>query len=162
MNVSRQEKYFAANQTRKRCHFTSCIRRCCKAGYIYMKKMCYANSSDILTVSLYVNKTTLVDVWNDSYKHFSVGGPNCTKFRINFPNEEFYIQEETKEAWVPKFNKSYNSSWYCVDESNGFTPFLCFTNPIEFVDNLNDPLTAGQQVDKINTIGMYLIFYQFL
>lgn len=146
-----QASYFAKNQTEQNCGCVSCIRRCCKPGFIYRAKFCYGNSNDKLNVSVYKNKTNLVKVLDDSNEHFIVGVPKCDMFRLRFPEEEFYIQEDTKDVWIPEYEKFYNSNRYCVDELNGFTPLLCFT----FTSNSSsNTLPVDQKIDTSNTVGM--------
>lgn len=141
------QTYFAKNQTEQNCGCEPCIRRCCKPGFTYKMRFCYGNSTDKLNIPLYTNKTNLVKVLDDSYEHFVVGVPKCLMFRLSYPEEGFYIQERTKDVWIPKFEKFYNSSRYCLDELNGFTPFLCFTSP--------SPRTVplDQKIDTSNTVG---------
>lgn len=124
MNTS----YLAKAQREQNCGCVFCIRRCCKPGFIYKRRYCYANSSEVLNVSVYRNKTNLAKVLENSYENFIVGVPKCQMFKLNFPEEKFYIQDDTKAVWVPLYNKFYNNSRYCVDEFNGFTPYLCFTS----------------------------------
>lgn len=90
---------------------------------------------------VYSNKTILVNVLLE-IEAFLVGVPDCVLFRLDFPTEEFYIQSDSKNVWVPTYNKFYNSDRYCVDELNGFTPFLCFTNA-----------TQTGYITESNTVG---------
>lgn len=124
----RNFSYLAKIQPDQNCGCVSCIRRCCKPGFIYKKSYCHANSIDVLKVSVYSNKTHLVNMLEDSYENFIVGVPKCKMFRLNFPEEEFYVQRDTKDVWVPQYNKFYNNSRYCVDEFSEFTPYLCFSS----------------------------------
>lgn len=136
--------YSTRNVSDQNCGCYSCIRRCCKPGFIYRNQFCYNNSSDNLVVPIYKNRTILVNVLSN-IEPFSVGVPNCVMFRLNFPDEEFYIQNDSKDVWVPTYNKFYNSNRYCVDELNGFTPFLCFSSSTRQSDD--------QHVTQLNTLG---------
>lgn len=142
--------YFAKNQTEQNCGCVSCIRRCCKPGFVYKQRFCYGNSTDSLEVSLYINQTSLVSVLDDNNDHFIVGVPKCIMFRLNFPEDEFYIQQDTKDVWIPKYNTFYNNNWYCVDELNKFTPFLCFSS------TSRNNVPVAQKIQTLNTVGTYL------
>lgn len=135
--------YFASNFSDQNCGCNSCIRRCCKPGFVYRQQFCYYNSSDFLKVSVYTNTTVLVNILS-GIENFLIGVPNCVLFRLNYPSEEFYIQSESKDVWVPTYNKFYNSNRYCVDELDGFTPFLCFNVERNSFDG---------NVVKTNTLG---------
>lgn len=143
--------YFAKNQTDQNCGCVFCIRRCCKPGFVYKQKRCYQNSSDSLEVPVYVNKTRFVNVLDDRMDHFVVGVPKCVMFRLNFPEEEFFIQQDTKAAWIPKYNKFYDSDRYCVDETKKFTPFLCFSSLSRTSD-----VQVLHKILPFTTAGMYL------
>lgn len=147
---SNTSSYVAKEQMEQNCGCVSCIRRCCKPGFIYRKQVCYRNSSNLLKLPIYNNKTNFVKILENSSKHFIVGTPNCILFRLNY-SEEFYIQEETKDVWIPTFNKSYNNNQYCVDELNGFTPLLCFSS------TSRSTVPIAQQINPANTVGMYKI-----
>lgn len=136
--------YFAKNVSEQNCGCSSCIRRCCKPGYTYSQRYCHANSNDTLLVPVYRNKLILVDTLFE-IENFVVGVPDCVMFRLDYPDEEFFIQNEGKDVWVPMYNQFYNNSRYCVDEMNGFTPFLCFSSLTRG--------TEGQTVHESNTLG---------
>lgn len=142
-----RSSYVAADEPEENCGCYSCIRRCCRPGYIYKNLSCWRSFSDMLKVSVYTNKTRLVKVLDETNRHFLVGVPKCSMFRLNVSIEKFYIQEDTKDVWVPHYNKYYNNSWYCVDGLNEFTPFLCFssqwTNEAPIIRNIDSSNTVG-------------------
>lgn len=155
---SSNSSYLAKFQSDQNCGCISCIRRCCKPGFIYRQGYCLGSSSDVLDISLYVNKTNFVNVLQDNYENFIVGVPKCKMFRLNYPKQEFYIQSSNKDVWIPEYNKFYNNSWYCLDEYKGFSAFLCFSgtfySDLPVVEKI-DVLDANITVDLSDTVGMY-------
>lgn len=147
MNTS----YFAIAQPEKNCGCVSCIRRCCKPGFTYKAKYCHGNSSEVMNVSVYTNKTDLVKILENSYENYIVGVPKCVMFKLTFPND-FYIQDDTKEVWVPQYNKFYNNTRYCVDEFHGFTPYLCFASTSRSVEPIPEK-------NIVLYIGMLLLLF---
>lgn len=144
-NFNKVSSYFARNVSEQNCGCQRCIRRCCKPGFTYRQQFCYGNSNESLTVPVYTNMTILVNVLS-GIENFVVGTPDCVLFRLDFPSEEFYIKNDNKDVWVPQYNRFYNSNRYCVDELNGFTPFLCFTSIIR-----QEP--EGLTLDETDTLG---------
>lgn len=141
--------YAVEIQNERNCGCVSCIRRCCKPGFIYKQKYCYGNSTYSLNLSLYADKDVFVRRLENNGEHFIVGPPKCVMFKLKFPQDEFYIQESSKDVWVPKYKKFYNSNRYCVDEQNGLTPLLCFSDQKQTIQS------AEQNVQNLYSTGMY-------
>lgn len=144
-NNSELFNYFARNFSERNCGCFSCIRRCCKPGFVYKSQFCYGNSTNFLEVPVYSNKTISVTVLS-SIVNFVIGVPDCVLFRLDFPTEKFYVQHNTKDVWIPNYNKFYSNNQYCIDELNGFTPFLCF-------GNITDLASESSQFDELNIFG---------
>lgn len=123
----------------------NCIRKCCKPGYVLGRKYCFKNTSEPFIVSMYANKTNPVYQVDEDYSmdNFIVGRLECSYFRLNYPEEEFYLQRDGR-AWVPMYDEFFGNNEYCIDEMNGFTPFMCFP---EFLD-----ISPGREA---NVIGRY-------
>lgn len=115
--------YYAKNLTSQKCGCEICIRKCCKAGYRYLKGSCYRNSSDFMNVKLYTEKDNFnKEVTNIEY--FQVGLPDCDGvFRVK--NNSFI--QTSYNVWVPEFGKFYTPDRYCIDEGRGYTLFVCFS-----------------------------------
>lgn len=125
MDNSTETSYFAKNVTTQKCDCKTCLRRCCKPGYVYGKKYCHRISSDMLNVTLFTDKTIFVTKIVD-IKRFSVGLPECSAmFLVNSFIDKFYIQTDYS-VWIPTYNKFNSSDRYCVDAKNGFSFYLCF------------------------------------
>lgn len=126
---STEMSYFAKNQTSQTCGCETCLRRCCKPGYIYKQQYCHRASKDILNVTIYTGKTTFVQNLHN-VELFQVGLPACPgMFRVNSSVDMFYMQTDYS-VWVPKYQKFYSAERYCVDEYGGATLFLCFTRKV--------------------------------
>lgn len=126
MDNSAGMSYFAQNVSTQKCECKTCLRRCCKPGYVYSKYYCHWMVSDILNVTLYTNKTVF-DTQIVDIKRFSVGFPECSAiFLLNSSIDKFYIQTDYS-VWIPTYKKFYSSDRYCVDANNGFSFYLCFS-----------------------------------
>lgn len=122
-----ETSYFAKNQTSQKCGCETCLKRCCKPGFVYRKQFCHRELKQLLNVSIYTAKTTFVKkIVNIG--EFEVGlPPDCPNgmFRVNSSIDKFYVQTD-HSVWVPKYQKYYEDGRYCLDSSDGITLFLCF------------------------------------
>lgn len=134
-NSTEFNSYTWINQSEKNCGCQNCIRRCCKPGYYRLlgTKYCLKNNTESsLKVPVYSDKTKFVKNVEE-ITNFIVGPIYCEYFNLNYPLEEFYIQE-SGTVWVPFFDQFFNNDFYCVDEANGLTPILCIPTEQETVN----------------------------
>lgn len=127
------DSYVWKNASSKNCGCQDCIRKCCKPGYsrVLGTKNCVRNASEYrFTVPLFTDRTEYVKDVKET-RNFIIGPVYCLYFDLNYPLEEFYVQTDGT-AWIPIYNRYFSNDEYCIDESDGFTPLVCFPpEPVE-------------------------------
>ncbi|CAG9856139.1 unnamed protein product [Phyllotreta striolata] len=133
-----------ATQTCRCTEARRCIRKCCQLGYslhhvedaargIYEStNLCYKreNFTHNFTVPVYSNYTKLREE-----STFLVGMLTCNRdealryFKLNDkdPNEKYYLQGNGSLFYPHSKRKFYLNDRYCVDEKDGLSVYLCFT-----------------------------------
>lgn len=140
-NSTEIDSYVWKNESVKNCGCQNCIRKCCKLGYYRLLNTKYCvknNTGQSFRVPVHTEKTKFLQNVEE-LNNFIVGPIYCEYFALNYPREEFYLQEDGG-AWVPTFERYFNNYAYCVDEANGFRPLLCL---------------PAEQV-KLKVFGMYI------
>lgn len=120
-----------------------CIRKCCQKGFYLQhyedafenvfESICIKNESDSFTVPIYnrrenVHNLTIAD--NFMIGMLDCGNDDWQYFKMNNSDimERTYIQENGSLYYPASRYKIYDSNRYCVDEQDGLTIFLCYTN----------------------------------
>lgn len=113
------------NSQRCGCETNKCIRRCCTTGFSLDGALCVKNnSSDVLKVPLYTDKTVVLGVLEISGS-FKVGVMQCPFYVLNNSNhEDVHYVQENGDLWV--YNEFVSNDLYCLDDLDGFRVFLCF------------------------------------
>lgn len=120
-----------------------CIRKCCQKGFYLQhyenpfenvfESFCIRNESDSFNVPIYNRRENVYNLTIED--NFMIGMLECGNddwqyFKMNNSDkmERTYIQENGSLYYPTSRYKIYDSSRYCVDEQDGLTIFLCYTN----------------------------------
>ncbi|XP_066256052.1 G-protein coupled receptor Mth2-like isoform X6 [Euwallacea similis] len=111
------------------CETSSCISKCCKAGFfLASNRTCrYRPGSDkSFLLPVYTKKWYFSRILNNDHG-FRVGILNCPYFKFDNENinDSFFVQEDGS-LWVPSQGLFYEISEYCIDEFDDVSAFACF------------------------------------
>ncbi|XP_018567276.1 uncharacterized protein LOC108907922 [Anoplophora glabripennis] len=138
-----------------------CIRKCCQKGFYLQhyedafenvfESVCIKKESHSFNVPICSRRENIynltvednfmigmLDCKNDDWQYFKINNSDIT--------ERVYIQENGSLYYPASRYKIYDSSRYCVDEEDGLTVFLCYTNtkPSVYVSRI------------VNSVGMII------